>query len=88
MRRLSVEWFIDVPDDKKGVAENSIRSSTILLRQLKLLLDKLEDELGAHESKTSDYDIPSWAVKQAHRNGDRARIRKLRDLLSFQDEGK
>lgn len=83
MRNLSVEWFHNIPDEKRKIAENSIRSSTILVTQILRILDRWEEELNASESKLSDYDTPSWEAKQAHRNGDRARIRKLRELFSF-----
>lgn len=84
---ISVEWFIDVPADKKQQIEAALRSSPVLVRQLNKLLDRWENELSAAESRISDYDTPSWGEKQAHRNGDRSRIRKLRDLLSFLNVG-
>lgn len=84
---LSVEWFFNVPADKKAGFEDALRNSTVMARQLLFLCDKWEQELSTGESKIGDYDTPSWACKQAHRNGDRARIRKLRELLSFLNEG-
>jgi len=86
VRKLSVEWFTGVPADNKERFEETLRNSGTIVRQLLLLIDKWEEELDAAESKTSDYDNPSWSAKQAHRNGDRSRLRKLRDLLSFLKE--
>jgi hypothetical protein len=80
---ISVEWFIDVPTDRKDQIEAALRSSPVIVRQLNKLLDRWENDLNAAESRISDYETPSWGEKQAHRNGDRSRIRKLRDLLSF-----
>jgi hypothetical protein len=88
MRQLSTEWFVGIDPAKKQTIEAAIRNSTPLVRQLNLVLDKWEEELTSAESKITDYDTPAWDVRQAHRNGDRARIRKLRDLLSFLKETK
>ena len=82
-RGLSLEWFKGIPPEKKQSFEETIRNSTTVLQQLSNLLDVWEAELDRSESQIADYVSPSWANKQAHRNGDRARLRKLRDLLSF-----
>lgn len=86
MRGMSTEWFVGIPADRKESYEQTIRNSGIALRQILVLCDKWEEDLNSAESKLSDYDTPSWEAKQAHRNGDRSRIRKLRDLLSFLQE--
>ncbi len=83
MKALSTEWFIGITPDRKEGFELAVRNSTIALRQLATILDKWEEDLNSAESKIADYDTPAWAAKQAHRNGDRSRIRKLRDLISF-----
>lgn len=82
-KNLSVEWFTGIKPENKERFEETLRNSGTMVRQLLLLLDKWEGELDAAESKLTDYETPSWSAKQAHRNGDRSRIRKLRDLLSF-----
>lgn len=83
MRPLSLEWFKHVPPEKKGDYETVIRNSTLVLGLLYDLCNDWEDELSRAETKITDYDNPNWACKTAHRNGDRSRVRKLRDLLSF-----
>lgn len=83
MKRLSLEWFKGIPPEKKDGFEELIRNSTTALGQLVHIVDAWEQELDRAALSTEDYDSPSWAAKQAHRNGDRSRLRKLRDLLSF-----
>lgn len=83
MRGLSLEWFKGVPSERKEGVEAAIRNSTTALMQLSNVVDAWENELNRSETVITDYDNPSWAARQAHRNGDRARLRKLRDLLSF-----
>jgi hypothetical protein len=82
---LSLEWFRGIPPEKKEDFERHLRNSRTALNQLLNLLDLWEEEISRSET-TADYDTPSWAAKQAHRNGDKSRIRKLRDLLSFLKE--
>lgn len=76
-------WLRNVPEDKHESYEQAIRASTIIVRRLKEILRDWEDDLDRADVKINDYDTPSWSFKQAHRNGDRSRIRKLRDLLTF-----
>ena len=86
MRGISTEWFTGIPADRKDAFEQTLKNSTFVLKQLLVLVDHWEEQLDVAESKISDYDTPSWEAKQAHRNGDRSRLRKLRDLLSFLKE--
>lgn len=86
MKPLSVEWFTGIKPENKQRFEETIRNSGTMVRQLLALIDKWEAELDTSDCKIADYDTPSWAAKQAHRNGDRSRLRKLRDLLSFLKE--
>lgn len=83
MKGLSLEWFKGYPDDKKETLEQLLRNSSTVLGRLTEILDQWEAELLRQECNVADYDAPNWTYRQAHRNGDRARIRKLRDLLSF-----
>jgi hypothetical protein len=81
-----MEWFTGLDPKNREGFEQALRNAPIVIRQLLALLDRWESDLDTQESKISDYDTPSWAMKQAHRNGDRSRIRKLRDLLGFLTE--
>lgn len=83
MRQLSVEWFKGVPTERRETFEQAIRNSTTALGRLYDLLDEWEKDLDRSETTITDFDSPNWALRQAYRNGDRSRIRKLRDLLSF-----
>lgn len=83
MKALSTEWFRGVSPEKKADFETVIRNSTMALGRLYELLDEWEEEITRAETKISDFDTPNWGERQAYRNGDRSRIRKLRDLLSF-----
>lgn len=83
MRSLSLEWTKGISSEKRFSFEEVIRNSTLALGRLYDLCDEWERELDKAETSLSDFDTPNWALRQAYRNGDRSRIRKLRDLLSF-----
>lgn len=84
MRNLSLEWTKGIREaDKKQAFEDAVRNSTTALGRLYDILSEREEELLRAECNVSDYDTPNWATRQAHRNGERSQIRKLRDLLAF-----
>lgn len=83
MRNLSLEWTRNLKDPKrKEDFEKTLRNSTVAINRLLEILDEWEEELDKEESSRSNYG-PGWDYQQAHRNGDRSRLRKLRDLLGF-----
>jgi hypothetical protein len=83
MKRISLEWLKGIPEDKRASFEEVLRNSSQALSRLYDMLSEREEELTRQESNIGDYDTPNWAVRQAHRNGERSQIRKLKDLLSF-----
>lgn len=83
MKPLSLDWFKDVPPEKKASMEEVLRNSTIMAEQLRKIVDAWEDELNRTELTLKDLDAPNWTIRQAARIGDRTRIKKLRELLNF-----
>lgn len=83
MSKLSVEWFKNIPPEKRGSFEEVLRNSGTALNRLREIALEWERELETQEIKPEEFDNPAWAYKQARRIGDRSRIRKLLDLLSF-----
>jgi hypothetical protein len=83
MKALSVEWTKGLDQKAKESLEQTIRNSTTALTRLLEIVEEREAELTRKECSVDDYDTPNWAVRQAHRNGERSQLRKLKDLLSF-----
>lgn len=84
MRPLPIEWTKHLRDDEaRAQFENSARASSTVLSRLYDLLVEWESELTSQESRFDDFSDPNWAYKQAFRNGDRSRIRRLKALLGF-----
>lgn len=81
---LPLEWTKNLKtDQEKQDFESLLRNSTRVMSRLRSILDDWEKELTQREYAPNDYDSPAWGYKQAHRNGERSRIKKLKDLLSF-----
>lgn len=83
MKPLSTAWSKHLKDkSKKSDLESAIRNSTVALSRLKDLLREEDAALSNLQISQPDNDA-SWAFKQAHVSGERLRIRKVLDLLSF-----
>lgn len=82
-KKLAANWFIGVLDDKKETFEQAIRASTTMKDALKTIIDKQIAEISQAETKTDQYDTPSWAYLQAHRNGQLGALRGILTLLDY-----
>ena len=83
MKPLSTAWSKHLKDkNKKSDLESAIRNSTVALSRLKDLLREEDAALSNLQISQPDNDA-SWAFRQAHVSGERLRIRKVLDLLSF-----
>jgi hypothetical protein len=83
VKPLSTAWTKHLRDPKKkSDLEGAVRNSTAALSRLRDLLREEEGSLSASQVSQPDNDA-SWAFRQAHISGERARIRKMLDLLSF-----
>lgn len=80
--KLLSQWSKHLVDKQaKANFESLVGNSTIVLNRLHDILMEEEQALLAEEASTSDYDSPSWAYKQAHRNGKRAALAHIKRLL-------
>lgn len=84
MNRLSVEWtkHLQDPARKEGF-EKALRNNTLIMDRLYDILTEWERGVLAAETSPAEYDAASWSHKQAHRNGNREIIKKLKDLVGF-----
>lgn len=86
MKPLSLVWTKHLKDpEKKSGLEGAIRNSATALGRLRDILLEEDGILSSSQISQPDNDA-SWAFKQAHISGERLRIRKVLDLLSFLGE--
>jgi hypothetical protein len=84
---LPIEWTKNLKSksDKEDF-EKTLRNSTVAMFRLKEILESWDNGLNSKELREDTYADASWAFKQAHRNGERATIKKLLDLLSYMEK--
>ena len=72
-------WFMDLPKDEQEDFKRQVKSSKDVLEKLeKIINDKTKEIVLA-----TDYDNPSWAYKQADRNGYNRALSEVLNILKF-----
>lgn len=66
--------------------QNSLRGAKKVLERLSDLLDEEEASIDRSELNVDTYDTASWSYKQAHKNGQRAMLRKIKNLITLDQE--
>jgi hypothetical protein len=80
---MDIRWFADLPPERQEDFKKLVLNSQVVLGKLSQILDDEERNLDRQEASVEDFNSSAWPYKQAFRNGERSRIRKMRDLLSF-----
>ena len=70
-------------DTEKQQFINEILGSKRVLARLGDLIDELEHGLEEQELSPKAYDNPNWAFRQAHVNGMKSVLRKIKSLTSL-----
>lgn len=73
------------PEVKKRF-ESTLWGSKPVLDRLHQILSEEEAEVSRTEVSADSYDNPSWSHKQAHRNGQRAMLRKIQQLINLDQQ--
>lgn len=70
------------PDEKARFNKYLLSSRGVLDRQLEIM-DGMEKSLNYSELDPNAYECPSWAAKQAHKNGYRQCLQEIRKLITL-----
>lgn len=73
------------PEVKKRF-ESTLWGSKPVLDRLAQLLSEEEADIDRTEMMPDSYDNPSWSHKQAHKNGQRAMLRKIKMLINLDQQ--
>jgi hypothetical protein len=68
---------------KKTEFEKALRASTLALGRLIEIIEDKQKSLTRTEYKLEDFDQPNWSEKQAFRNGSKATLAELSEILDF-----
>lgn len=77
-------WFRGLSKDDKELLKKQLSNSLIADRLREIIT---EWERGLVVTK-GDYDLPSWAYRQAHQNGMSEILDKLKSILTPDQKGK
>lgn len=79
-------WFSDCEEDPKKIEER--RKKLLQFSEICGIIENvIEKKIENLDSVTEkDYESPSWAYKQAHKNGEKQAYKEILDLISFPEE--
>lgn len=83
MKPLPLAWTKDLPAERKGDFEKTLRNNTLLLKRQLEIITGWENTILSEERSKTQYQTPAWRELQAHRNGNLEIIQKLKDLISI-----
>lgn len=76
---------LKTPEEKERF-ENSLKGSRLVLERLVQMLDEEEADIDRSEMNLDTYSTPNWSEKQAHKNGQRSMLRKIKNLISLDQQ--
>lgn len=77
-------WFMDLPKDEQEGFKREVKSAKNVLDKLEQIVQNKIKEIVI----TNDYDSPSWAYKQADRNGYNRALTEIINILHLDQEVK
>lgn len=77
-------WFMDLPKDEQDGFKKEVKSAKNVLEKLEQIVQKKIKEIVVLD----DYDSPSWAYKQADRNGYNRALTEIINILHLDQEVK
>lgn len=81
-RKIPLTWVKHLKDKQEQQdLEDLLRNTTRVLSRLRDILNEMEE--STQRVREIDYNDPSWSHRQAHLNGERDAIRKIKDLINF-----
>jgi hypothetical protein len=84
VKPLKLDWTKHLHDpQRKEDFEKTLRNSTLILDRLRTIMTEWEQSILAEETSKDQYTSGSWAMLQAHRNGNREIIKKVKDLTDI-----
>lgn len=81
---MNLDWTKNLKTEKEiEDFKNSLRGSRRILDRLTELLNEYEKSLNRSELNTKAFEDPNWAYLQAYKNGYRACLEKLKELIDL-----
>ena len=81
-KKFQLKWFKGLDEKQAKQLRDILTHNTIFFDRFMEILNEFEEELEGREYSLEDYTDPSWAYKQAHINGQKALINKVKRLFN------
>lgn len=78
---MKTTWFTHLPKDQQEGFKKQVLSSRDVLERLQKIMEDKKTEVVL----STDYENPSWAYKQADRNGYDRALTEVINLLTMKD---
>lgn len=79
--QLSSRWRErSISDNEWDKVKKMVLANPTLLTLLDVILEDMEETVTKEEATNDQYETPSWAFLQAHRNGQKNVLKELRKL--------
>ena len=78
---MKTTWFTNLPKDQQEEFKKQVLSSRDTLERLQKILEDKKTEVVL----STDYDNPSWAYKQADRNGYDRALTEVINLVTMKE---
>lgn len=78
---MKITWFNHLPKDQQEGFKKQVLSARDVLERLDQILQEKKTEVVL----STDYDNPSWAYKQADRNGYDRALTEVINLINMKD---
>lgn len=75
-------WLKHIQDkQERNDFEQSVLADHFVLSRLKAIIEEMDTEVQNDEASVNQFEDPNWAYKQAFRNGDKYRLKELKELV-------
>lgn len=82
--KVSTKWTKHIADpEKRDSFVKALGASSLGFGRLSDLIRERQNEIDSTEFRVSDFEDPSWSHKQAFRNGQKAMMKEILDLINF-----
>jgi hypothetical protein len=81
---MKLDWTKHLKNsEEKTRFENLILGSRPVIERLNKILEEYEKSLNRSETDLTTYETPNWDYRQAHKNGYRACLYRIQELLNL-----
>jgi len=81
---MLLDWTKNLGSEQdKEDFQRRVQNSKEVLDRLSEILTEYEKSLDRSETDLKTYDVPNWDYKQAHKNGYRACLYRIKELINL-----